>query len=349
MILNPLDEAPESIVEGGDFRFGRYSSPIPRVNMLDVARPYHYPVPELVKRCRLRQWQAYQFGDGRWYFYAGFYSAPPFSQVLFIAYDRERKRKLGFRRIFPGRPFGFAEGLASSSLAFNRAKIHFKAESRWDAGTIELAVSSRTRDPSASFSGQFRLVSSSQRAAPISVCLPLGLNRAMYSTKALLPLSGEFHLGGDSWKFEGPDAMGVLDDSKGYYPWATHSSWVSGFGSDPKRRRIGFSLSNNPVKDQARDNENCLWVNNRIYSLPPVKMTKPQGPMREWIIQDTEGLVDLVFVPEATNDLRFNFGVLAADWHSPFGSFRGMIRNGSGEKIEAERLYGLGEDKNLRM
>jgi hypothetical protein len=306
-------------------------------------------VPELVKRYRLKQWQTYQFGDGRWYFYAAFYSAPPISQVHFFAYDRERKRKLGFRRVFAGRTLGFAEGLASSSLSFSRHRLHLTAECRWDEGSIDIAVSSRSRDPSSSFSGQFRLASLSQQAAPISVCLPLGLNRAMYSTKALLPLSGEFHLGGDSWKFEGPDAMGVLDDSKGYYPWVMHSSWVSGFGCDAKRRRIGFSLSDNPVKDQARDNENCLWINNRIYSLPPVKMTRPLGPMGEWIIQDTEGLVDLVFVPEAANDLRFNLGVLAADYHGPIGGFRGMIRNGSGEKIEAERLYGIGEDKSLRL
>lgn len=346
MTLNPLDEAPQSVVEGGEFRYGRFSTPIPRVNMLDVARPYHYPVPQAVKRYRLKQWQTCQFGDEHWFFVAGFYSLPPFSQVVFHAYDRERKRKLGFRRSSIGRPFAFEEG-QSSSLVFGRHRFQLKAFSRWDEGFIELEVANRTREHQ--FSGHFRLTTTTQQAAPISVCLPLGLNRAMYSTKALLPLSGEFTLDGETTKIEGPDGMGLWDDHKGYYPWLMHINQVSGFGSDAKRRRIGFNLTDNQVKDQAKYNENCLWINNRIYSLPPVRMTRPGGPMGEWIIQDTEGLVDLVFIPEVANDIRINLGVLASDYHGPFGSFRGMIRNGSGEKIEADRLFGLGEDKTLRL
>lgn len=349
MTLNPLDDAPQSIVEGGDFRYGRFSSPFSRVNMLDVARPYHYPVPDLVKRLRLKQWQAFQFGNSRWYFFTALYSAPPLNLAIFIAYDRERKRRVGFRKGFPGRPYAFTESLSSSSIAYRRRKTHFSASTRWDEGYIELEASHKGRDAASSFSGHFRMATTPQQAAPISVCLPLGLNRAMYSTKALMPLTGEFHLGTDTWKFEGPDSMGVLDDHKGYYPWNLHYDWVSGFGSDPKGRRVGFNLTDNQVRDQARYNENCLWINNRIYSLPPVKMTRPSGPMGEWIIQDTEGLVDLVFIPEAANDIHFNLGLVATDYHGPFGSFRGMIRNGSGEKIEAERLYGAGEDKTMRL
>jgi hypothetical protein len=170
----------------------------------------------------------------------------------------------------------------------------------------------------------------------------------MYSTKVLMPMTGEFNFKGERFMFEAPDAMGVMDDHKGFYPYAMHYDWVSGFGVDAKGRRVGFNLTDNQVKDQEQYNENCLWISNRIYSLPPVKVTRPSGPMGEWVIQDTEGLVDLIFLPEAANDMRFNLGIAAGDYHGPFGSFKGMIRNGTGEKIEAERLFGAGEQKYLR-
>jgi len=102
------------------------------------------------------------------------------------------------------------------------------------------------------------------------------------------------------------------------------------------------------VKDQVRYNENCLWINNKVWPLPPVKVTRPQGPAGEWIIQDTEGMVDLVFAPDLKNDVRFNLGIVESDYNGPIGSFRGFIKNGEGEKIQAEFLYGCGEKQYLR-
>jgi hypothetical protein len=59
-------------------------------------------------------------------------------------------------------------------------------------------------------------------------------------------------------------------------------------------------------------------------------------------------MVDLVFVPQVANGDRFNLGIVESDYSGPLGSFRGIIRNGEGEKIQAERLYGMGERQFLR-
>jgi len=163
-----------------------------------------------------------------------------------------------------------------------------------------------------------------------------------------MPMEGEFSVGGESHRFEGPSSMGIIDDHKGYYPYRLRYDWVTGFGADAKGRRVGFNLTDNQVRDQVRYNENCLWINNKVWPLPPVKMTRPQGPAGDWIIQDTEGMVDLVFVPELANDLRFNLGILESDYNGPLGGFRGFVSNGEGEKIQADQLYGAGEREYLR-
>jgi Protein of unknown function (DUF2804) len=344
-----FEPAPEAIVAGGAFAFGRYGTPFGRANMLDVHRPYHYPIPRTVKNWRLKEWQAYQFGDERWFFFATLYNAKVCSLALFVAYDRERKRKYQIRRILPGSMFHFTDSLSGSNVYYRGARNYLESTCDFDSGKIQLTVVRGSRSSASRFSGRFSFACSPKAASPNVVCLPLGLNRAMYSNKILMPMEGEFSLGGESHRFEGPSSMGVFDDHKAYYPYHLHYDWVSGFGSDAKGRRVGFNLADNPhVRDPVRNNENCMWINNKAWPLPPVKVTRPQGNSGEWIIQDTEGMVDLVFIPEVANDLRFNLGLIESDFSGPLGSFRGFVRNGEGSKIQAEILYGVGEKEYLR-
>jgi hypothetical protein len=344
-----FDPSPDAIVDKGAFALGRYGTPFRRANMLDVSHPFHFRVPRAIKNWRLKEWQAYQFGDRRWFFFASLYNAKICSIVLFIAYDRERKKRYMIRRLLPGSIFRFSESLTGSDVFYRGARNLLESACDYDAGAMQLTVVRGSSDPERRFSGRFRFSCGPKVASPSVVCLPLGLNRAMYSTKILMPMEGEFSIGGESHRFEGPGSMGIIDDHKGYYPYRLRYDWVTGFGTDAKGRRVGFNLTDNQVRDQAKYNENCLWINNKIWPLPPVKVTRPHGSAGEWIIQDMEGMVDLVFLPEVANDMRFNLGVVESDYSGPLGSFKGFIKNGEGAKIQAERLFGAGEKEYLRV
>ncbi|HTX74513.1 MAG TPA: DUF2804 domain-containing protein [Rectinemataceae bacterium] len=332
----------------GEFEYGRFGSPFGRVNMLEVERAFSYPVPRFIKNWRLKEWQAFQLGDDRWFIFAALYNAKIFSLAYFQAYDRLEKRRVGFKRLVPGSAFSFSETLSPSRVSYRAAGTFLEFSADLGSGSIRIEVGRGGHDAARRFSASFRLASGPKVAAPQAVCLPLGMNRAIYSTKLLMPLEGEFVVGGIPHRFLPESAMGIMDDHKGYYPWQMRSDWVTGFGLDAKGRRAGFNLTDNQVRDQARYNENCLWINNRVWPLPPVKVTRPHGHAGEWVIQDTEGMVDLVFVPEMMNDMRISLGLVQSDYHGPFGAFRGLVKNGEGEKINAELLFGVGEQKFLR-
>ncbi len=349
MSFKGFEPAPEALVSPAGLELGRFGTPFGRANLIDQERIYGYRLPRLVRSWRLKEWQAFQFGDARWFFFTSLYNAKTLSLVLFQGYDRERKRRFGFQVPLPGSAFGFGQSLSGARTAYRSRSSFLEYRCDYDAGSIAVSVRRSERDASASFAGEFRFACGPKAAALQSVCMPLSLNRAIYSTKALMPLEGELVLGSESFGIGGPAAMGVIDDHKGYYPYHMRYDWATGFGLDQKGRRAGFNLTNNQVRDQAKHNENCLWINNRTWPLPPVKVTRPQGPDGEWVIQDTEGLVDLVFVPEAANDLRFNYGIAESDYHGPFGSFRGLVKNADGDKVQAELLYGAGEQKFLRV
>ncbi|HPE36983.1 MAG TPA: DUF2804 domain-containing protein [Spirochaetales bacterium] len=346
----PFLDPPDSVVSGGRFNFGCFNAPPARINMLDVDRPYHYRVPRWVKDFRCKEWRALQFGDSRYYFLASLYEAKAMGLVIFVAWDKEQSVAREFQRMIPLGRFGIGERLDGADISYKSPDCALRIATMPSKGEIRVEASAAERGGRPGFCGEFTFAYGPKTSCPISVCLPLSLNRAIYSTKVLMPMEGWFEADDERYEFAAADAMGVLDDHKGYYPYRMRYDWVSGFGVDGRGRRVGFNLTDNQVRDQVNYNENVLWINAKAYPLPPVKVTRPYGYEGEWHIQDTEGLVDLMFKPEKPNDIHVNALILAVDYHGPFGRFEGTIRSPDGsEKIDASSLYGMGEKKFIRV
>ena len=344
-----FSDPPPAIVKDGEFVLGCFNGPPGLINMLDVRKPYHYPVPKWFKDFRCKEWKAFQFGDKRWFFFTSLYEAKSLGLKQFTAWDRERGRVFEFRRFIPFGKFGITEKLDGEKTGYKDRRSALCYTFDLSGGTVVVKASSARTSERKAFSGEFTFSYNARQTAPSSVCLPLGLNRAMYSTKVLMPMQGWFEADGERFEFGAPDAMGIMDDHKGYYPYAMNYDWVTGFGQDSRGRRVGFNLTDNQVRDQETYNENVLWINSRVFPLPPIKVTRPNGHDKPWHIQDTEGLVDLEFKPERKNDLKMNLLIAETDYHGPFGSFEGTLRSPDGaEKVDAQGLSGMGEQKYLR-
>jgi len=349
--------APEALVNSdGSIVLGSWNGIPGKANLIDAERPYHYPLPYFLKRLRLKEWRAVQAGDENWFLCAVLYDAKFISMASLDLWDRKGKKKAGFRRTFPGSRFSMPQNFGASETHASAGGDYLSIRLDPEKGFLGIKAFSRSKIPGGGArSGgdaihlDLRFDLSQGACSPFSVCLPLGLNKAMYSTKILMPCSGTLFSSGREHHFDPANATGILDDHKGYYPYRLHYDWITGFGMDGSGRRIGFNLTDNQVKDQARYNENRLWVGNVVHPLPPVKITRPYGVESPWNIQDTEGMVDLVFHPEVSHDIKVKLGVAEIDYAGPFGRFEGRLRSPSGESIEASRLYGMGEEKRVRL
>ena len=59
-----VTSAPESVVKNGRFQFGTFNTPFTFVNMLEGPGIWPVPVPGCFKRFRLKEWEAFQIGNG---------------------------------------------------------------------------------------------------------------------------------------------------------------------------------------------------------------------------------------------------------------------------------------------
>jgi hypothetical protein len=184
---------------------------------------------------------------------------------------------------------------------------------------------------------------------PMVVSLLFSENRSMYAYKAMGAVRGDIVVGGRHSVFDPARTSGIVCDFKGFYPYRMYSIWCSSLGFDADQRRYGFSLGENQTRETYKNNENALWVEGRLTPLPPVRITCPEGPESGWIIQDTEGMVDLSFTPVLPAENGLNVLFIRAEQYTCLGLFNGFLLNSKGEQLQIHNFWGLGEIFSMRI
>jgi hypothetical protein len=187
------------------------------------------------------------------------------------------------------------------------------------------------------------------KITPMAVSLLFSDRRNMYAYKVMAPVRGDMVFGGRHISFDPARTSGFFGDYKGFYPYRTDNYRCAASGFDVRGRRFGFSLGENQAREPYRNNENAFWLNGRLTPLPPVKITTPGGIGSEWVVQDMEGMVDLVFTPK--EQLRFGLNLVLArsEYVSFFGFYNGVMVNAEGEELPVRNLWGVGEKIYLRV
>ncbi len=108
-----------------------------------------------------------------------------------------------------------------------------------------------------------------------------------------------------------------------------------------KQVALRLSADSQESYDPYKFNHNVLFVDGIPTPLPPVVITHPFGIMNRWVIQDTEGMIDLSFTPASDVRKIISIAVLRTDYHSIFGSFEGTLLDGEGQKISFKSISGV--------
>ncbi len=182
---------------------------------------------------------------------------------------------------------------------------------------------------------------------PRVVVLPVGRNRAMYSHKVPLPVSGAVRVGEKRYAVDRATATAVLDVHKAHYPRDTWWNWATAVGFDDAGRRVGFNLTANVAEGDA--NENAAWIDGRHHDLGPgARFSLASDPWTALVGDGTGAGLDVTFTAAGERSENIDLGgFVRSRFRQRYGTFSGTLRLPDGT-VPLRDWFGLMEDHHAR-
>ncbi len=145
------------------------------------------------------------------------------------------------------------------------------------------------------------------------------------------------------------DAKCFLVSTRGYYKLRVNSDCANGVGM-VQGHNVAFRLATmDALTADERYNENSIIFDKDVTALPPVTITHPFGMTNKWIIQDTEGMVDLTFTPVSTRQQFLSVVLLDTQYRFIFGNFEGALVTKDGVTVTLKDFPGIVKDLRCRL
>ncbi|MDR2485599.1 MAG: DUF2804 domain-containing protein [Treponema sp.] len=336
-------------IERGKPRQGTWISAFDEADLLAVRMPFSFPLPRVIRDWRIKEWDIFVIQDDQFFLEAILCNIKYYRWAQVLLYDKDTKEKLRFRKLIPFSGWRMPRTLANASIDSRFYGFFFRIHNWLDANLIKVDLDIEATPSRPSFTAHMEYEADKNEITPMAVNLLFTEKRCMYAYKVLAPVRGDMVFGGRHISLDPAKTTGFFGDFKGYYPYRMRSVWCTGLGFDAEHRRYGFSIGESQTKETFKNNENVLWVEGQMTPLPPVHITMPQGIESDWIIQDMEGMVDLVFTPQEQIHSGLNLLVTTAEYDTPLGYYNGTILDAKGKPVSVRNYWGLGEKVYLRV
>lgn len=340
--MRTIRPAQERLVVDGKAQFGVFDGPFRHANLIDVNMGV--PLPRKLKSLRLKEWQAFQFGNDDVFVNVALFNAKVLALAQVKVYDRRRKERILVERKLPPWSLEIPDNMWNSDNLYDGGDFRMCFRNRLDRDELHIEFELEAGRDTPAMSGL--LSASTKGQEPLVVSLPFGEHRGMYSHKGLVPISGQLVLGDETMEFRHADSYLLMDDHKGYYPYRMQWEWLCAGGFDANGTLLGVNLTRNQVIEPERYNENCLWLGGKRHLLPAIQID--QSNLQRWHVSDREGRVELSFDIETDSRLDINALVVRSKYRGPFGRLSGTLRPEGGPEVELESLFGMGEEFYLR-
>ncbi len=328
--------------QNGMLNLGTYNYPLENVNMLDYVNPSRKKTLRKLKYRRLKEWEAFQAGNDRFFVLGAVYNIKLMAMNILIIYDKEKDKIYEYRENCFERKLRMCNGILDSVTECKLKKSSIKFINKLQSGEVKIHCCARGDKSKPDLEIE---IIGSHIIDPSVICHPFDINRALYSHKEIMRMKGKMTIGEEKVIFNEDEAFMIIDEHKGAYPHKMRYDWATGYGFGENGNLVGFNLTDNQVIQPDKYNENCLW-NYKKYELPNIKFSHVN--QRLWNIKDENGKVDIEFTILNQYELKFNYGIIYSDYEAPFGVFNGKIHTDDGIFIMKD-FFGMGEKKRLKL
>jgi len=336
-------------IEDGKPVAGTWNKAFTQVDLLDIHMPYAWPLPRWLRDSRIKEWECFTMQDEHFFLEAYLANLKLYQIVQVFLYNKENGENYVFRKLMPGKSWHLPSKLDNASVECRAPGFFFRIHTWLIASAVKLDIDIAATKQQPAFTAHLSYNMNAKEVTPLAVSLNFNERRNMYAFKALAPVRGDIVLGEKHYTLDPGRSTGLFRDSKGFYPYRLKGVYCGSMGFDSEGRRFGFHVAENQAKEIRKNNENALWINGRLTPLPPVRITMSNAQESDWVIQDVDGMVDLVFTPKINNRFNVNFVLTNGDFFAPMGYYNGMLLSAKGEQVQMRNQWGIGEKLYLRV
>jgi len=183
----------------------------------------------------------------------------------------------------------------------------------------------------------------------MTVVVPIKGRRFYYNRKINCMLAeGTLKYGNVTEEVKPHESLGSLDWGRGVWPYRSYWNWASASGFLPDGRTLGLNLGGG-FGNTSVATENCLILDGRIHKLEQIQFAyDPHHYMKPWKFRDSQGRLELEFVPFKERVARTDLMLIFSEVHQMFGRYSGKVISDSGDVIPIVNLIGFAEEHHAR-
>jgi hypothetical protein len=346
-----LRDTPARVVEAGRVQaFGAFTRPFPSVNVVEAdVFGLGRVGSRLLNRYRLKEWQHFAvFGPDLLFTFVvldAHYLASSFCYFV----DRATGAMVEHHREGPSPVVTLARELWDDRCSFRMPGYAIGVHNHLDHGRHTASIAIRGTSDRPGLSAELELLADLARHQPLEVVLRLAENRPAYSHKMVCPARGRICVGDRELILDPARHLVAIDVHKAFYPYRMQWRWATCAGYDGRGRLVGLNLTHNVIADDTDNNENGLWVGDRLSLLGAARFTFDENDLlAPWRIETGDGRCRLIFRPQGERAGLVNAGVISSDYHQPYGTFSGEAIDDAGETHAIRDLFGVTEVHRAR-
>ena len=340
--MRKVEKTPEKMVEkDGTINFGTFRTPFHNANILDASLySSSSQVPAFWKKFRLKEWQHFGIVTPTHYFGMVIFDAKFMGVSFFYAYDRMENKRFEHSMQGVSRVAG---QVYDDCCEFKKSGYRLRFENRLKDGFHKIMIDIEGRKNMPSVKGEIKVFEDLNTIEPLVQVSPVTAFRPFYTHKVAAPAEGTIMLGAKEIKIDRKRDVALLDEQKTYYPYSSFWKWSTAAGYNEYGELLAFNLCQNMITDDEDFNENCMWVDGKIYCLKAARFKFEKDIMRPWEVKTTDGCLDLLFTPSGQRSEKINAGIIVSDFHQPFGMYNGRFKNDDNRIYPISNLFGLAE------
>lgn len=362
MYSREFTEAPEQIVKNGKAQFGTFSGVSPKIDIKGMRAPYAgVPLPAFLTKIKIKSRLDYVFSNDKYIGLEEFYDYKIFGLAELIFWNKETGKRNVYHTITSPRkrlvPKTTSSGICGSYSKNRYMKVVWRKNHQYMG--VKFDVKGDSVRPSAK-GGFFSPSGCPMHTDSLFVCPAPASSRCNATWISTMNVKGAVSITASSKKSqnknekpqseESSPGLALLMSRRTYLKRLNKATTVWGLGKVGEKDVIfQIGVSNTAAADPDKYNSNLLVVDGKKTALPSVVITHPFGYDQNWIIQDTESMIDLTFTPLSRTERIFNIIAFRFYETKIYGTFEGVLLTADGEKISLKNFPGIIDKNSIRM